>query len=37
VKQFRQDIALLCSNCRQYNEDGSVLYEDANLIEVRKI
>jgi ATP-dependent helicase STH1/SNF2 len=34
VKQFRQDIALLCSNCRQYNEDGSVLYEDANLIEV---
>ena len=37
VKQFRQDIALLCSNCRQYNEDGSVLYEDANLIEVSNI
>ena len=34
LKQFRQDVALLCSNCRQYNEDGSVLYEDANLIEV---
>ena len=37
VKQFRQDIALLCSNCRQYNEDGSVLYEDANLIQVSNI
>jgi ATP-dependent helicase STH1/SNF2 len=34
LKQFRQDIALLCNNCRQYNEDGSVLYNDANLIEV---
>lgn len=33
LKQFRQDIALLCNNCRQYNEDGSVLYNDANLIE----
>jgi len=34
LKQFRQDVALLCANCRQYNEDGSVLYNDANLIEV---
>lgn len=34
LKQFRQDIALLCNNCRQYNEDGSILYNDANLIEV---
>jgi ATP-dependent helicase STH1/SNF2 len=34
LKQFRQDIGLLCNNCRQYNEDGSVLYNDANLIEV---
>jgi len=33
LKQFRQDIALLCNNCRQYNEDGSILYNDANLIE----
>ncbi|KAF2484630.1 chromatin remodeling complex SWI/SNF component SWI2 [Neohortaea acidophila] len=33
LRQFRQDIALLCSNCRQYNEDGSMLYNDANLIE----
>ncbi|KAK4548522.1 hypothetical protein LTR36_009432 [Oleoguttula mirabilis] len=31
--QFRRDIGLLCNNCRQYNEDGSVLYNDANLIE----
>ncbi|KAF2861890.1 hypothetical protein K470DRAFT_191436, partial [Piedraia hortae CBS 480.64] len=33
LRQFRQDIALLCNNCRQYNEDGSILYQDANLIE----
>ncbi|KAK5167385.1 transcriptional regulator [Saxophila tyrrhenica] len=33
LRQFRQDIGLLCNNCRQYNEDGSVLYNDANLIE----
>lgn len=34
VRQFRDDVALLCANCRVYNEDGSVLYNDANLIEV---
>ena len=34
LRQFRQDVKLLCDNCRQYNEDGSVLYQDANLIEV---
>ena len=34
LREFRQDIALLCSNCRQYNEDGSILYKDANMIEV---
>lgn len=34
LKQFQADIALLCNNCRQYNEDGSILYQDANLIEV---
>ncbi|KAF2768718.1 chromatin remodeling complex SWI/SNF component SWI2 [Teratosphaeria nubilosa] len=33
LREFRRDIALLCNNCRQYNEDGSVLYNDANLIE----
>jgi len=36
IKEFRNDIGLLCNNCRQYNEDGSVLYQDANLIEVSK-
>lgn len=35
LKQFRQDVGLLCANCKQYNEDGSVLYNDANVIEVR--
>lgn len=35
LKQFRQDVGLLCNNCRQYNEDSSILYSDANLIEVR--
>ncbi|KAK6410768.1 transcriptional regulator, partial [Oleoguttula sp. CCFEE 5521] len=33
LRQFRGDVGLLCRNCRQYNEDGSVLYNDANLIE----
>ncbi|KAF2004396.1 hypothetical protein P154DRAFT_458958 [Amniculicola lignicola CBS 123094] len=33
LKQFRQDIGTLCNNCRQYNEDTSLLYQDANLIE----
>ncbi|KAK4569992.1 transcriptional regulator [Recurvomyces mirabilis] len=33
LREFRQDIGLLCNNCRQYNEDGSVLYNDAHMIE----
>ncbi|TKA82412.1 hypothetical protein B0A49_00011 [Cryomyces minteri] len=33
LKQFRNDIGLLCNNCRHYNEDSSILYQDANLIE----
>ncbi|ORY17566.1 SNF2 family N-terminal domain-domain-containing protein [Clohesyomyces aquaticus] len=33
LKQFRQDIGLLCNNCRTYNEDTSLLYADANNIE----
>ncbi|KAF2261179.1 hypothetical protein CC78DRAFT_362667 [Lojkania enalia] len=33
LKQFRQDIGVLCNNCRTYNEDTSLLYQDANLIE----
>ncbi|KAK4974695.1 transcriptional regulator [Elasticomyces elasticus] len=34
LKQFRNDFGLLCNNCRQFNEDGSVLFKDANNIEV---
>ncbi len=37
VKQFRADIGLLCANCRTYNEDGSILHNDANTIEVRAV
>jgi ATP-dependent helicase STH1/SNF2 len=33
LKQFRTDIAVICNNCRTYNEDQSLLYKDANLIE----
>jgi len=34
LKEFRDDIHLLCQNARTYNEDGSILYQDANDIEV---
>jgi ATP-dependent helicase STH1/SNF2 len=34
LKEFRDDIHLLCQNARTYNEDGSLLYQDANDIEV---
>ncbi|KAL1844720.1 hypothetical protein VTK73DRAFT_1966 [Phialemonium thermophilum] len=30
---LRRDIELLCNNCRTFNEDGSILYSDANVIE----
>lgn len=33
LRQFRLDIKVLCNNCRTYNEDGSILFQDANLIE----
>lgn len=33
LRQFRNDISTLCNNCRTYNEDTSLLYQDANLIE----
>ncbi|PGH15770.1 hypothetical protein AJ79_02150 [Helicocarpus griseus UAMH5409] len=33
LKGFRDDIRLLCNNARTYNEDGSVLFQDANDIE----
>lgn len=35
LKEFRDDIHLLCQNARTYNEDGSLLFQDANDIEVR--
>lgn len=34
LKEYRDDIRLLCDNARTYNEDGSMLYVDANKIEV---
>ena len=34
VDEFRDDVHLLCQNARTYNEDGSVLFQDANDIEV---
>ena len=37
LKEFRDDIRLLCDNCRTYNEDGSMLYQDANDIEVSRL
>jgi ATP-dependent helicase STH1/SNF2 len=37
LKDFLDDIRLLCNNARTYNEDGSVLFQDANDIEVSLI
>ena len=34
LKDFVTDIRLLCNNARTYNEDGSILFQDANEIEV---
>ena len=34
LREFREDIGLLCGNARTYNEDGSLLFQDANDIEV---
>ncbi|KAJ0420883.1 SNF2 family N-terminal domain-containing protein [Aspergillus carlsbadensis] len=33
LKDFRNDVHLLCQNARTYNEDGSILFQDANDIE----
>ncbi|KAF2490534.1 hypothetical protein BU16DRAFT_470492 [Lophium mytilinum] len=33
LRQFLSDIRALCNNCRTYNDDESILYKDANLIE----
>ena len=34
LRDYREDIRLLCNNARKYNEDGSILYQDADKIEV---
>jgi len=34
LREYRDDIRLLCNNARAYNEDGSMLWTDANKIEV---
>ena len=34
LKAFKDDISLMCQNARTYNEDGSLLFQDANDIEV---
>ncbi|KAI5928706.1 SNF2-family ATP dependent chromatin remodeling factor snf21 [Camillea tinctor] len=33
IGDMRKDIALMCGNCRTYNEDGSLLYSDAIVME----
>jgi ATP-dependent helicase STH1/SNF2 len=33
LSDMKRDIELLCSNCRNYNDDASLLYADANTIE----
>ncbi|KAF7719617.1 Chromatin structure-remodeling complex subunit snf21 [Penicillium ucsense] len=35
LKEFRDDIHLLCENARTFNEDGSLLFQDANAIEAK--
>ncbi|KAJ5609310.1 hypothetical protein N7528_009877 [Penicillium herquei] len=35
LKEFRDDVHLLCQNARTYNEDGSILFQDANDIEAK--
>ena len=34
LREYREDIHLLCQNARTYNEDGSEIYRDADTIEV---
>lgn len=33
INDMRKDIVLMCNNCRTYNEDGSLLYADAIVME----
>lgn len=34
LREFRDDVHLLCNNARAFNEDGSQLFLDANTIDV---
>lgn len=34
LREYRQDVHLLCENARTFNDDGSQLYIDANNVEV---
>lgn len=34
TREFREDMRLLCNNARTFNEDTSLLFQDANTIEV---
>ena len=36
LKEFADDVALLCTNAQAYNEDGSVLFRDAGSIKVSR-
>jgi ATP-dependent helicase STH1/SNF2 len=33
INDMRKDVVLMCNNCRTYNEDTSILYADANVME----
>ncbi|KAL5342964.1 SNF2 family N-terminal domain-containing protein [Aspergillus crustosus] len=35
LREFWNDVQTLCKNARTYNEDGSILFQDANDIETR--
>lgn len=37
LKEYREDIHLLCQNARTYNEDSSEIYRDADTIEVSSV
>jgi ATP-dependent helicase STH1/SNF2 len=34
LSDMQKDVELMLNNCRTYNEDGSILYKDANTLEV---
>ncbi|KAI7887472.1 hypothetical protein K492DRAFT_212215 [Lichtheimia hyalospora FSU 10163] len=34
IEQFRDDFILMCDNARTFNEEGSFVYEDANIMQV---